>query len=189
MSTPRFLWIDGIGGFAFCVGKRVSIGLATPNATVDLPVRGQLSKSAGEIIRTGDVDRLQSVATPAPNTSNGNDRLLAIDDQFVLGEVRFSYRRPSALSSTSRLDLSSPASWAHSIDGALLVGRTCLIGDSPSAHVTSHEQAGFVLLYAEAGDWYARFSETLMPSAPKSAPSKLVLGRRLVCEDYSICLE
>lgn len=45
-ETPRRLlcWIDGVGGYLLCLSSKVSLGRATGDATVDIPLFADVSR-------------------------------------------------------------------------------------------------------------------------------------------------
>src|SRR5262249_20552437 len=51
-SSPRFLlWIDGVGGFLVCLAPKVTMGQATPEGNVDLPLFADISRVHATLTR------------------------------------------------------------------------------------------------------------------------------------------
>lgn len=186
MDRPSRLWIDGIGGFHFTTDNALEIGFASPGNPVDLAVRGDLSRRAGRLERVGDeyvlVDYSASSVALTP-------RILGEAEEFSLGNVQFLFTRPLAASYSARLDITPPAKWGDSLQGAILAGKTCVIGSHQNAHVRCPDWDASIVIFSEDDRWFAKVLTSQVNQLVPSAPHPLVLGRRLVIEDYSICLE
>ena len=46
MPATKILWIDGVGSFALCDSQEITIGQAFPGNSVDLAIRGDISRNA-----------------------------------------------------------------------------------------------------------------------------------------------
>src|SRR5262249_46829500 len=54
-SDQRFLlWVDGVGGYLVCLGNRVTIGQATPDAYVDVPLYADVSRLHAVLTRDAE---------------------------------------------------------------------------------------------------------------------------------------
>src|SRR5262249_14765432 len=59
---PRFLlWIDGVGGYLVCLGGRVTLGQATPDAYVDIPLFADVSRHHATLTRETEGYVLEAV--------------------------------------------------------------------------------------------------------------------------------
>ncbi len=150
------LWVDRVGGFLVYLSDRVTIGQATPENDVDIPILGDLSRRHAIVRRANEMYILEPlsttmvsgfrVTTPTP---------LSDGDEIGLGpRVLLRFRQPTPLSNTARLELISHHRTEPLADGVLLFGETCLLGPGDQNHVrcpeweqqivlSRHERQGF----------------------------------------------
>jgi hypothetical protein len=53
-SDRMMLWVDGVGGFLVLLKDEVELGQAVPDAAVDVPILGDLSRRHAKIRRMGE---------------------------------------------------------------------------------------------------------------------------------------
>jgi len=137
-EPPRrfLLWIDGIGGYLVCLSPRVSIGQATPEACVDVPLFADVSRLHGYLTRDTEGYLLEAVRTTAVNGQRVEKAILRNGDRFTMGNsCQMRFHQPVATSGTARLELSSGHRLALSVDGVIIMAETCILGPGPDAHV------------------------------------------------------
>lgn len=139
-DTPRRLlcWIDGVGGYLICLANRVSLGRATGDATVDIPLFADVSRLHAYLNRDSEGGYvLEAVRTVQLNGKNVEKVVLKDGDELSLGTAcKLRFRQPLAVSGTARLELVSRHRLPLSIDGVLLMADACLMGDNTGTHVT-----------------------------------------------------
>ncbi|HQR07213.1 MAG TPA: FHA domain-containing protein, partial [Gemmatales bacterium] len=139
-ETPRRLlcWIDGVGGYLLCLSPRVSLGRATGDATVDIPLFADVSRLHAYLSRDSEGGYvLEAVRTVQLNGKNVEKAVLKDGDELSLGSAcKLRFRQPLAVSGTARLELVSRHRLPLSIDGVLLMADACLMGDNTGTHVT-----------------------------------------------------
>jgi len=139
-ETPRRLlcWIDGVGGYLLCLSPRVSLGRATGDATVDIPLFADVSRLHAYLSRDSEGGYVLEAVRPVQlNGKNVEKAVLKDGDELSLGSAcKLRFRQPLAVSGTARLELVSRHRLPLSIDGVLLMADACLMGDNTGTHVT-----------------------------------------------------
>lgn len=138
-ETPRRLlcWIDGVGGYLLCLTSRVSLGRATGDATVDIPLFADVSRLHAYLNRDSEGGYvLEAVRSVQVNGKNVEKVVLKDGDELSLGTAcKLRFRQPLAVSGTARLELLSRHRLPLSIDGVILMADACLMGDNAGTHV------------------------------------------------------
>lgn len=139
-ETPRRLlcWIDGVGGYLLCLSSRVSLGRATGDATVDIPLFADVSRLHAYLSRDSEGGYVLEAVRPVQLNGKSIEKAVLKDgDELSLGSAcKLRFRQPLAVSGTARLELVSRHRLPLSIDGVLLMADACLMGDNTGTHVT-----------------------------------------------------
>jgi len=195
MQKPKILWIDGVGGFAMCDASEIALGQSFPGNEVDLAIRGDLSRRAAIFRRSGDghwIQPFQSIAMRGSQVERAT--LLSDGDLLDFGNrLLLSYKRPTKLSGTGRLEIESQHRWQPSLSGALLLGESCILGAELSSHVHCPNWDSKIVLFRHQDDWMVRvYSRSLVfignNPEPISAPFPIPLGQRVHGDDFSMTL-
>lgn len=136
-GTPRrlMLWVDGVGGYLICLNDRVSVGQATPDVYVDIPLFADLSRLHGYFIRDAEGYLLEAVRPTVVNQHKIDKTLLRDADRITVGNCQLSFRQPAPVSATARLELSSKHRLPLALDGVILMAEACVLGASPQSHI------------------------------------------------------
>jgi len=147
--APRFLlWIDGIGGYLLCLGNRVTLGQATADAFVDIPLYADVSRMHAALTRDAEGYLFEALRPSLVNAKPADKALLQAGDRITLGSTcQLQFRQPVPISATARLDLTSGHRLPLSLDGVLLMAETLVLGPGPQAHVTIMDLKQPVVLY------------------------------------------
>ncbi|HEV2947122.1 MAG TPA: FHA domain-containing protein [Gemmataceae bacterium] len=147
--APRFLlWIDGIGGYLLCLGNRVTLGQATPDAVVDVPFYADVSRLHAALTRDAEGYLLEALRPAQVNGKPADKVLLRPGDRITLGpSCQLQFRQSVPVSATARLDLVSGHRLPLSLDGVLLMAETLVLGPGPQAHVTIPDLKQPIVLY------------------------------------------
>jgi hypothetical protein len=139
LETPyRFLlWIDGVGGYLVCLGGRVTLGQATPEASVDVPLFADVSRIHATITRDAEGYLLETVRRVQVNMQPVERTLLRPNDRVTLGACcQMVFRQPAAVSATALLEVVSGHRLPLALDGVVLMAETLILGPGTQAHVT-----------------------------------------------------
>lgn len=149
LPPRRFLlWIDGVGGYLVCMSARVSIGQATPEACVDIPLFADVSRLHGYLTRDHEGYLLEAVRPMVVNGNKVEKALLQDGDRITLGQVcQLQFHQPVAVSATARLTLASGHRLGQAVDGVILMAETCVLGPAPDAHVVIPDLISPVVLF------------------------------------------
>jgi tetratricopeptide (TPR) repeat protein len=148
-SSPRFLlWIDGVGGFLVCLAPKVTLGQATPEGNVDLPLFADISRVHATLTRDVEGYLLEAHRPVQINGKTVDKALLQPNDRVTLGSAcQFQFRQPVPVSATARLDLTSGHRLPLAVDGVLLMADTLVLGPGLHVHVTMPDMKDTVVLF------------------------------------------
>src|SRR5262249_13597601 len=123
---PRFLlWIDGVGGFLVCLGTRVTIGQATPDAFVDIPLFADVSRHHATLTRESEGYVIEAVRPMFVNSRALEKTLLRSGDRVTLGgSCQLQFRQPVPVSASARIDIASGHRLPLAVEGVLLMADT-----------------------------------------------------------------
>jgi hypothetical protein len=127
-------WIDSVGGYLVLTKDVIRIGQAGSRG-VDLPLLADISANHAEI-RRGDAGII--LVPNAETTVNGKSAsgfVLHHGDRVKMRSVEMVFHQPIRWSSTVRLEFPGRRRLPLSLDGVLLLGETCVLGDRRDAHV------------------------------------------------------
>ena len=138
------LWVDGGGAFLICLKNQLRIGRTGTGG--DLTFMAPLSSPHATLIQTGESHVIvpeQPVVIAGRRT--GEPTLLRHGQSVELApEVRIAFATPSPLSRTAVLSFPGKVPPTPTLDAAILMNQTCLIGKDPRNHIvvpTVQEQA------------------------------------------------
>jgi FHA domain len=136
-TSPRFfLWVDGVGGFLVCLGNQVTIGQATPEATVEIPLFADVSRMHAKLTRESEGYLLEALRTLMVNGQPFTKGPLHSNDRITLGSTcQMQFRMPVPVSASARLDLVSGHRLALSVEAVLLMADTLVLGSTEQSHV------------------------------------------------------
>jgi tetratricopeptide (TPR) repeat protein len=149
-AQPRFLlWIDHVGGFLVCLGRRVTLGQSGADAGVDVPLLADVSRVHAALTRDPEGYLLEPIRSTQVNGRPVTETtLLRHGDRLTLGpSCQLSFRQPAPVSATARLDLASGHRLPFAVDGVLLMADTLILGPGEQAHVTVPDLPQAVVLY------------------------------------------
>ncbi len=148
-GPQRFvLWVDGVGGFLVCMGQRVSLGQATGQLPVDVPLHADVSRLHAEITRDAEGYTLESGRDLLVNGHSTKRTALAHGDRITLGATcQFMFQLPVPISPTASLELVSGHRLPVAVDAVLLMAENLIIGPTAPVHILLPGAAANVVLY------------------------------------------
>jgi hypothetical protein len=137
-EAPRrlLLWIDGVGGYLVCLSPRVSVGQATAEAFVDVPIFADVSRLQAYITRDTEGHMLEAIRPTAVNDLMVEKTLLRDSDRIRFsGKCQLQFRQPVPISSTALLQVTSRHRLPWAVEGVILMGESCILGGNTDAHI------------------------------------------------------
>jgi hypothetical protein len=159
----RFLlWVDGVGGFLVCLGNRVTLGQATPDAYVDIPLFADVSRVHAAVNRDAEGYLLEATRSLQVNTRPTDKALLQSGDRITLGgSCQIQFRQPVPVSASARLDIVSGHRLPLSVDGVLLMADTLVLGSGTQVHVAMPDLQQPIVLYRQKEGLGVRYAGDL----------------------------
>jgi hypothetical protein len=188
----RFLlWVDAVGGYLVCLDNEVVLGRAGHDSPADVPLMGDLSRNHATLVRDGDTYILRAVHPTFVNGQPIEKAALHDGDVIRLGStLELEFRQPSPVSSTARLAIVSRHRLPLAVDGVLLMAETCIIGNSPQAHIKAPNLAEPVVLYRQGPALWCRASGGFeVDGRPCAARAALTLQSSVLGSGFSFSLE
>jgi hypothetical protein len=190
-ASRFWLWIDGVGGYLVCLGTRVTIGQATPEATVDIPLFADVSRHHATLTRDNEGYVLEAVRGVSVNGTPADKALLQSGDRVTLGaSCQLMFRQPVAVSATARIDLASGHRLPQSVDAVILMADTLVLAPGKQAHVTVEDLRQPVVLFRQKGGLGVRHAGPFAVDGQKcSERGQLAPASRVVGEEFSFAVE
>ena len=188
----RFLlWLDAVGGYLVCLDDEVILGRAGTDAVADVPLLGDLSRQHATLARDGDGYVIRAIKPTFLNGKTVTTAPLRDGDVIRLGStVEIEFRQPSPVSSTARLRVVSRHRLPLAVDGVILMGETCIVGDSRQAHIAAPGLANPVVLYRQGAALWCRAAGGFdVDGRACAARAPLTLQSSVLGEGYSFSLE
>lgn len=139
MAPPMrrfFLWIDGVGAYLVCLSNRISIGQATGEGPVDIPLFADVSRIHAALTRDAECYLIEASKAVSLNSAPAEKAVLQHGDRITLGsscQMTFELPVPGGLS--ARLGLSGGRRLPMAVDGVLLMADMLVLGGGEKAHV------------------------------------------------------
>jgi hypothetical protein len=131
-----FLWIDGVGAYLVCLANRISIGQATGEGPVDVPLFADVSRIHAALTRDAECYLLEASKAVSLNRATAERAVLQHGDCIGLGnscQMTFELPVPGGLS--ARLLLSGGRRLPMAVDGVLLMADMLVLGGGEKVHV------------------------------------------------------
>jgi hypothetical protein len=190
--SQRFLlWIDGVGGYLVCLAARVTLGQATPDGYVDVPLFADVSRLHAALTRENGSYVLEAMRPVLVNNQPVEKALLRPNDRLTLGTTcQLQFRQPASVSASARLDLTSGQRLPLSVDGVILMADTLLLGPGQQVHVTMPDLKHPVVLYRHKDGLGVRCPGPLLIDGQRCQERGLLRPTSSVSgEDFSLALE
>jgi hypothetical protein len=152
-EPPRqrfLLWIDGVGGYLVCLENRVTLGQATPEANVDIPLFADVSRLHATLTRESEGYLVEAGRALKVNGQPATTKLLRNGDRVTLGSsCQLQFRQPVPVSTSARLDLVSGHRLTLAVDGVLLMADTLVLGPGENVHVAMPDLERTIVLFRQ----------------------------------------
>ena len=131
-----FLWIDGVGAYLVCTAPRISIGQATGDAPIDVPIFADVSRIHAMLSRDAECYMIEASKAVTLNGHSAEKAVLQGGDCIAFGSschLCFDQPVPGALS--ARLMLTGARRLPMAVDGVLLMADMLVLGPGEKSHV------------------------------------------------------
>jgi tetratricopeptide (TPR) repeat protein len=190
--AQRFLlWVDGVGGFLVCLGARVTIGQATPDAFVDVPVFADISRVHAAVTRDAEGYLFEAQRMSQVNGQPAEKALLRPGDRLTLGATcTLQFTQPVPVSATARLDLTSGQRMPLAVDAVFLMADTLVLGPGPQAHVVVPDLSSPVVLFRNKEGLGVRHAGMMqVDGQPCQNRGTLGAAARVTGDDFTFAVE
>ncbi len=185
------LWIDGVGGYLICLGNRVTLGQATPPASVDVALVADVSRQHAAITRDAEGYLLEAFRPANVNGQPAEKALLQPGDRVTLGNcctLRFS--QPVPISTTAQLEVVSGHRMPLSIEKVFLMADTLVLGPGPQAHVEIADMRQPVVLFRNRDGLGVRYpGDLVVDGAPCRERGVLGTDSKVSGDDFAFAVE
>jgi len=190
-ASQYLLWVDGVGGFLVCLSHRVTLGQASPESVVDIPLLADVSRHHATMQRDAEGYCLEAIRKTQVNGQPTDKALLRSADRITLGSsCQMQFWQPVPTSASARLELVSGHRFLHPVDAVLLMADTLLIGPGPQAHVVMPELPQPLVLYRQKTSIAVRWpGNLLIDGQPHQGKGVLEAGSTLQTEQVTLALE
>jgi hypothetical protein len=151
-ATPRrlLLWIDGVGGFLICLSNRITLGQATGDAPVDVPLFADVSRMHATLSRDPEGYLIEAARPVLVNGKPQTRALLQPGDRLTLGNsCQLLFQQPVPVSASARLDIASGHRLPYAVDGVLLMADSLVLGAGTQAHVPLPDRKENLVLFRQ----------------------------------------
>ena len=173
---PRFvLQVDGAGSFLVVTHSRVTIGAVSSSARPDVALLAEATASAAAVERVDEDYFLRAAGPMAVNGRASGGKLLTSGDEIALSpRCRFTFRLPSAASTSAVLDLTGTRYPRADVRRVILLDRELVIGPGVGAHVRMDELGEKVILHVRDGRLFVQSAQPVLFGGREVSPRSAV---------------
>ena len=167
-----------------CLANRVTLGQATPDAYVDIPLFADVSRIHASLTRDIEGYLLEATRPLQVNGQTVERALLQSGDRVTLGaSCQLQFRQPVPVSASARLDLASGHRLPLTVDGVLLMADTLVLGADSQVHVAMPDLQQPVILYRHRDGLGVRHAGNLIIDGQRCAERGLLRPNSTVSGD------
>src|SRR5260370_17787555 len=173
------------------MGHRITLGQATPDAYVDVPLYADVSRHHATLTRDGEGYLLEAVRPVQVNGKAIDRALLRANDRMTLGtSCQLQFRQPVAVSTSGRLDIVSGHRLPLALDAVLLMADTLILGPGTQSHVILPDLKQPVIFYPHKAGLGVRHAGNLVLDGRK-VQERAVLGpaATITGDDFALAIE
>ena len=169
---PRFvLQVDGAGSFLVLTQPRVTLGAISSSRQPDVALLAEATASPATVERVEEDYFFRAAGPAAVNSRACASKLLSNGDEVALSpRCRFTFRLPSAASTSAVLDLTGTRYPRADIRRVILLDRELVIGPGVGSHVRIDELTDKVVLHVRDGRLFVQTPHPLLVAQREVAP-------------------
>lgn len=190
-SNRYILWIDGVGGYLLCLDATVTIGQASPETQVEIPIYADISRMHATISRDHEGYVIKALRPIIVNQGEMDQASLNSNDRITLGNsCQLVFQQDVPISTTAKLSLVSGHRFLQAVDAVFLMGETLLIGPGNNCHIQIPELKDQVVIYRCKDSLGFRCREEFeLDGKPHRERAILDRNSQIRCETFSLSLE
>jgi hypothetical protein len=149
-GAPRrlLLWIDGVGGYLICLTNRVTLGQATGDAPVDVPLLADVSRMHATLSRDAEGYLIEAARPVLVNGLAQTRATLRPGDRVTLGaSCQFLFQKPVPVSGSAKLEMVSGHRLPLSVSAVLLMADSLVLGPGSQVHVSIPDRKEALVLF------------------------------------------
>ena len=187
----RVLEPQTVASVLVCLGNRVTLGQATPDAYVDIPLFADVSRIHASLTRDTEGYVLEATRPLQVNSQTVERALLQSGDRVTLGaSCQLQFRQPVPVSASARLDLVSGHRFPLTVDGVLLMADTLVLGPGCQVHVPMPDLEQPIVLYRHMDGLGVRYAGNLNVDGQRCTERGLLRRNSTVSgDDFAFALE
>lgn len=172
------LQVDGAGSYLIVTQPRVTLGPISSSRQPDVALMAEATASLATVERVEEDYFLRASGPMMVNGRACSGKLLASGDEVALSpRCRFTFRQPSAASTSAVLDLTGTRYPRADVRRVILLDRELVIGPGVGSHVRIDELTEKIILHVRDGRLYVRTAQPLLVGEREVAPrSALPVG-------------
>ncbi|QEG20691.1 hypothetical protein MFFC18_05420 [Mariniblastus fucicola] len=186
------IWVDGVGGYMVCADTVNSIGQATQQNEVSIPISGDIHQVHAKIQSADSGHLLHPVGPVFVDQQSVHDPQLLTDNRtFEMGDsVSLRYCKPHPWSTTAVIRFESRNRTYPWSDAVLIAGNTIILGPNAQSHIRCTRWEHEVILLRRDGQWFCRsFADFSIDGSPIEMEGELNANSRVEGRDFSFSLE
>lgn len=186
-----WLWIDGVGGYLVCLSARVTLGQATAENAVDVPLLADVGRTHATLTRDTEGYILAALRPARVNGRPVDQALLRSGDRVTLGKsCQFQFLEPAPVSASAAIELTSSHRLPLAVNAVLLMADTLLLGPGTQVHVRMPDVKQPVVIFRTRYGLGVRCAGGLSVDGKQSGDrSELGIASKVVGSDFSFALE
>lgn len=192
-DLSRFMiWVDGVGGYLVCADAFNSIGQATQQNDVAIPISGDIQQLHAKI-QSADSGHLLHPCGPVFVDQQPvlEPQLLADNRTFEMGHsVSLRYCKPHPWSTTAVISFESRNRTYPWSDAVLIAGNTIILGPNAQSHIRCARWEHEVILLRRDDQWHCRsFADFTIDGESIEMEGPLNGNSRVEGRDFSFSIE
>ena len=186
------IWVDGVGGYMVCGDVENSVGQATQENDVSIPISGDIHQVHAKIQTAENGHLLHPIGPVFVEQQPVKYPQLLVDNRtFEMGEsVSLRYCKPHPWSTTAVISFESRNRTFPWSDAVIIAGNTIVLGPNAQSHIRCTRWEHEVILLRRDGEWRCRsFADFTIDGEPVEMEGELKGNSRVEGRDFSFSVE
>ena len=186
-----FLWIDGVGAWLVCLGSRISIGQATPDAgPVDVPLFADVSRIHASMTRDEESYCLETNRDVFVNDKPVSKVVLRTGDRLTIASCPMLFEQPVPGCLSARLTLGGARRLPMAVDGVLLMADMLVMGPGEKVHIAVPEMTQPLYLFRQKDRLGVRWAGEFIVEGQKEKDRALLPAQGTISsEQFTFAIE